>query len=70
MSWALKQPHIRAHVACLHREVARNDAAMERAGGRPSRVTVFHGHKPPNISVGALARCRCRSSSAACLRRC
>lgn len=51
----------------LEWEVARNDAAMERAGGRPSRVTVFHGHKPPNISVRAyVERIRSFGGCSAC----
>jgi len=51
----------------LEYEVSCNDAALERMGGRPSRVTVFHGHKPPNLSVRAyLERIRIFGGCSAC----
>lgn len=51
----------------LEWEVKNNDAALERAGGRPTRVTVFHGHKPPNITVRAyLDRLRTFGGCSAC----
>eukprot|EP00802_Teleaulax_amphioxeia_P018710 Tamp_18915.p1 GENE.Tamp_18915~~Tamp_18915.p1 ORF type:complete len:232 (+),score=45.34 Tamp_18915:476-1171(+) len=51
----------------LEWEVSNNDKALERTGGRPARVTVFHGHKPPNISVRAyLERIRTFGGCSAC----
>eukprot|EP00960_Hanusia_phi_P069867 767180-Hanusia_phi.AAC.2 len=35
-------------VSVIEKEVTRNDQKLD---GKPSKVTVFHGHRPPNISV-------------------
>lgn len=49
----------------LEWEVACNDQALEQ--GRPSRVTVFHGHKPPAIGVRAyLERIKTYGGCSAC----
>lgn len=52
----------------LHSQVARNDAALQRDfGGKPARVTVFHGNKPPDIGVKEyLDRMRVFAGCSAC----
>ena len=51
----------------LEWEVSNNDKALESTGGRPARVTVFHGHKPPNITVRAyMERIRTFGGCSAC----
>lgn len=51
----------------ITREVAKNDEVLRISGGRPDRVTVFHGNKAPDInSADYLERIRTYGGCSAC----